>query len=69
MAPTLSKLPIDVFDVESGAGRYRTIEQLIAEAGTSGRESWAEFCGTMLKAKPGDSIDVVDERWLFDRAG
>lgn len=61
--PKLTQLHIDIFDVEVGAIRGTTIEQLLAKANESGRESWAEFNGTMLKARPGDTADEVEADW------
>lgn len=65
--PKLTKLPVDVFDVEAGATRWDTVEQLLEEARGSGREAWAMFNGVMLKACPDDTRSQVDDRWILAR--
>lgn len=68
MASTeLRALPVRLFRVDAGAERGLTIGQLMERVNASGYECWAEFCGTMLKAKPGDTWVAVDDRWLKDR--
>jgi hypothetical protein len=63
----IAKMEVDVFDVESGANRYDVIVKLVAHARTTGRECWAEFCGTLLKAKPDSTWQSVDAAWTERR--
>ena len=58
------KLEVDVFEISMHATRYDAIEFLLEHARNTLRESWADFNGTVLIAKPDDTRDDVDNRWL-----
>jgi hypothetical protein len=67
-APELTLLAVDVFDTKSGTNRHDAIRDLLTHAQNSGREAWTEFNGTMIKARPDDTQDQIDSRWLLVRS-
>lgn len=67
MTSTITMMNVDVFDVDCGAVRYDIIVKMIAHSKTSGRECWAEFNRTLLKARPDSTWQQVDDDWLNRR--
>lgn len=63
----LALMPVDVYDIMAGATRDKAIAELLACAQGSGRESWAEFNGTLLIANSDDAPEDIESRWSRER--